>query len=52
MTWTLTSFLAHRKTPSPAIAPTALLDWPPEETERLANGSERAQLSDDPRQER
>ena len=48
MPWTLTSFLPHRKTRIPSASPTALLNWPPEETERLASGPERAQLADDP----
>lgn len=46
MPWPLTSFRPHRKNRASALAPTALLDWPPEETERLASGPERAQLAD------
>ncbi|ERG69256.1 hypothetical protein [Segniliparus rugosus] len=45
MPWRLTSFLAPKRTHTPATRPSALMDWPPEETERLANGPERAQLT-------
>ena len=48
MPWTLTSFLAPKKIHAPATMPGALMDWPPEETERLASGPERAQLMREP----
>jgi hypothetical protein len=43
MPWTLTTFLAKRKTPPFGNGPTRA-PWPPEETERLVSGNERAQL--------
>ncbi|ADG96821.1 conserved hypothetical protein [Segniliparus rotundus DSM 44985] len=43
MPWTLTTFLAKRKAPLCGTLP-ARAPWPPEETERLASGTERAQL--------